>query len=304
MDVAAGLRGSPSSTGGAGARWLTGLPSLLAGVSERWHLTVEDGEPVRHGAHAAVVPVRRGGERMALRLAPPEPGVVAALEAWGGDGAVRLVAADEGRGALLLERLDPAWSLLDLAPVEAARVAGRLVRRLAVRPPPGLPTTAGQARAVAAQCRDVPDASIPGAWWDEAARCAGELARGRGEPVLVHADLTPENVLHRPGGGFVAVDPRPVAGDPERSVAEFLLRSVDGCPGAGELREVFAAFVTAGDLDPGRARRWLVARTVQYWVWALGVGLTEDPVRCRRLLAEFSPAQPGGGPTGASTVGP
>ena len=304
MDVAAGLLGSPLFAGGAGARWLSGLPSLLSGVSERWHLTVEDGEPVRHGAHAVVVPVRRGGERMALRLAPPEPGVVAALEAWGGDGAVRLVAADEDRGALLLERLDPARSLLDLPPVEAARVVGRLVRRLAVRPPPGLPTTSGQARAIATECRGAPDESIPGVWRDEAARCAGELARGYGEPVLVHADLTPENVLHRPGGGFVAVDPRPVAGDPERSLPEFLLRSVDGCPGEGELPEVFAAFVTAGDLDPGRARRWLVARTVQYWAWALGAGLTEDPVRCRRLLTEFAQAQPGGGPTGAPTVGP
>lgn len=67
---------------------------------------------------------------------------------------------------------------------------------------------------------------------------------------------------------------------------------------------MFDAFVTAGDLDPGRARRWLVARTVQYWAWALGAGLTEDPVRCRRLLAEFSQAQPGGGPTGAPTVVP
>jgi hypothetical protein len=33
-----------------------------------------------------------------------------------------------------------------------------------------------------------------------------------------------------------------------------------------------------------RARDWVVWRTVDYWLWGLSAGLTEDPVRCARLV--------------------
>jgi streptomycin 6-kinase len=41
-------------------------------------------------------------------------------------------------------------------------------------------------------------------------------------------------------------------------------------------------------LDRDRARDWVVYRTVDYWLWGLSVGLTEDPVRCARLLDALS----------------
>lgn len=32
-----------------------------------------------------------------------------------------------------------------------------------------------------------------------------------------------------------------------------------------------------------RARDWVLFRTVDYWLWGLRAGLTEDPRRCHRL---------------------
>ncbi|HEY3511998.1 MAG TPA: kinase, partial [Kribbella sp.] len=46
----------------------------------------------------------------------------------------------------------------------------------------------------------------------------------------------------------------------------------------------FDIAVTEAALDRDRARDWVLWRTVDYWLWGLGAGLTEDPVRCARLV--------------------
>jgi streptomycin 6-kinase len=59
-----------------------------------------------------------------------------ALRLFNGDGAVRLL-RDDGRGALLLERLDPDRSLWRLPEMEADEIAAGILRRVWRPPPPG-----------------------------------------------------------------------------------------------------------------------------------------------------------------------
>ena len=40
-------------------------------------------------------------------------------------------------------------------------------------------------------------------------------------------------------------------------------------------------------LEPARAHDWIRFRTIDYWLWGLGYGLTEDPIRCARLARIF-----------------
>jgi streptomycin 6-kinase len=40
----------------------------------------------------------------------------------------------------------------------------------------------------------------------------------------------------------------------------------------------------ASGINPAHARRWILFRTASYWLWGLAHGLTEDPVRCDRLI--------------------
>jgi len=42
--------------------------------------------------------------------------------------------------------------------------------------------------------------------------------------------------------------------------------------------------VREADVDRGRARDWVVFRAIDYWLWGLHAGLTEDPQRCERLV--------------------
>ncbi len=120
--------------------------------------------------------------------------------------------------------------------------------------------------------------------WAEAAVDAARQLAGSTASALVHSDLHWGNVLSGEREPWLAIDPKPARGDPERSVAELLWTRADEIPDATGLRTLLAAIVDAGQLEPDRARAWVVARTVDYWQWAVGVGLTDDPRRCARVL--------------------
>ncbi|WP_380171879.1 aminoglycoside phosphotransferase family protein [Kineococcus sp. DHX-1] len=290
--VPAGLRESAALTGADALSWLDGLPDLVVASCARWSLDLDEGVPA-HGAHALVLPVRRDGRACVLKLShrgDDVRGEVTALRTWAGRGAVRLLDADVEGDVLLLERLDTSRSLSDCPPEEVSRAVGRLLRELAVPARDGTPTTAAEAEQIA---RTVGDRQrrlgnpLPERWVT-ASRHAAELLSTRAVvPTLVHADLTPDNVLRRPGAGWVVVDPKALAGPPERSLPELLWRLVDH-PAGRDLPALLRSICAAGDLDEELAREWVVARTVDYWSWAVDVGLTTDPLRCRAVLAALA----------------
>ena len=82
-----------------------------------------------HGHGALVVPVLTAdGAPAVLKLPFPHPEAVSeapALQLWAGRGAVRLLDRDPAGSALLLERLDPDKTLLDVPVEEAVQVWGR-----------------------------------------------------------------------------------------------------------------------------------------------------------------------------------
>ena len=133
-----------------------------------------------------------------------------ALALWGGHGAVRLLAADAGSCALLLERLDACRSLLDVPLDTAVTVWGGVVRQLSVVPddrPEWL-----EIDHVAARAEQWSD-EFPEAWEQlgrpfprwlleaalEVCQTRGAVGRRSGKDVLVHADLHYLNILARPG---------------------------------------------------------------------------------------------------------
>src|SRR5262249_49100451 len=128
--------------GDDGARWLADLPATVAAVARHWDLTV--GAPFELSFHYVAAVTCGDGTPAVLKLGVPTGGSLAeeapALAAFGGRGAVRLLRADLGRGALLLERVSPGWRLRDLVPhqdAEATSAAVAVMRRLHVPPPPG-----------------------------------------------------------------------------------------------------------------------------------------------------------------------
>jgi streptomycin 6-kinase len=81
---------------------------------------------------------------------------------------------------------------------------------------------------------------------------------------------------------WLTVDPVLYRGDIEFDLARVLWTRLDEMP---EIPPYFEIAVHEAGLDMDRARHWVVYRTVDYWLWGLSVGLTTDPVRCRRLVS-------------------
>jgi streptomycin 6-kinase len=266
-----------------GAAWLDGLPRAVERQCGVWGLVV--GGEVAYGSNAIVVPVVRGGEEFALRMNPPGPEVeeqVRALRWWDGRGMVLLYDADLDAGAMLLERLST--PLTTRAVAEAVAVLGQLMRRLAVPAPEDAPST-GQivARRSAELEREWERLGRP---FDIGIlRTALDVAPALTETtaeLAVNGDLHSDQVLEGTREDWLTVDPVLLRGDIAYDLGRVLWTRLD------EMNDIEAHFdiaVREAALDRDRARDWVVYRAVDYWLWGLSAGLTEDPVRCARLVS-------------------
>lgn len=273
--------------GEAGRQWLAELPALVAELCRRWELTLDG--PTMHGYLGVVVPVLRGAEACVLKVSwrdESNSDEALALAAWQGAGAVRLLAVEPALPAMLLERLDHRLPLAKLAIDEALIVAGRLLRRLAI------PTTA-TFRTLSTMSAEIAH-SLP-ARWEQVGRPMSRTVLDRGCELalhhgpaaanrLVHYDLHYDNILAGQREPWLAVDPKVVIGDPEFGIAQLFMNRLEEIERSGGLDRHFALLCEAAALDLTLARAWTLVRTVDYWLWGLSVGLTEDPKRCARIV--------------------
>lgn len=266
-----------------GAEWLDGLPRAVERQCGAWGLVA--GGEVAYGSNAIVVPVVRGGEEFVLRMNPPGPEVeeqVRALRWWDGRGMVLLYDADPDAGAMLLERLS---TPLTTRPIdEAVAVLGQLMRRLAVPAPDDAPSTAQiVARRSAELEREWERLGRP---FDVGVlRTALDVAPALTETtseLAVNGDLHSDQVLAGTREDWLTVDPVLLRGDIAYDLGRVLWTRLDEMT---DIEVHFDIAVREAALDRDRARDWVIYRTVDYWLWGLSAGLTEDPVRCARLVS-------------------
>jgi streptomycin 6-kinase len=275
FDVPAGLR-AQAGLGADWAAWLDGLSRLVAEVADDWELTF-DGEPT-HGYCALVVPVRTvSGRPAVLKVGFPDDESEhehLALQHWHGNGAVSLLRADPRRYALLLERLHPE-DLTALGDVEACEVVAGLYRRLHVPAPPQLRTLTSYVERWGADLAALPrDAPVPRRLVEQALSLGRDLvADPASNGTMIHADLHYENVLAADREPWLAIDPKPVSGDPHYEVAPLLWNRWDEVLGSGDVRTAvrrrFHTVVDTAGLDEDRARDWVVVREVHNAMWTI-----------------------------------
>jgi streptomycin 6-kinase len=73
-------------------------------------------------------------------------------------------------------------------------------------------------------------------------------------------------------------------------VAELLWTRADELPSPQAITDLLDTVVENGQLDRAKAIAWGFVRSIDYWLWGLGIGLTSDPVRCQRIASALSPA--------------
>lgn len=234
-------------------------------VAAEWGL--ELGKPFALARYSYAAPA---GDDAVLKVTPPEDDEsdeeADALELWAGNGAVRLLRRDRERRALLLERARPGTDISGLDEEQATSVAVAVGLRLW--------------RPAAEPFRWIGD-WIP-RWLDEAEghelvpiarKLYASLEVGRS--TLVHGDFHHHNILDA-GGRYVAIDPKPMLGEPEYDIPSFLRNPILYRMRLDVTERRLAAFAAAG-LDEDRMRKWAVIRGAY-------LGADEDESEIVRVL--------------------
>lgn len=267
--------------------WLERVPDLVAECVEEWGLRL--GEPYEPGAAGYTVRVELPDDTAAvLKLIYPHREAEhegEALRVWDGDGAIRLLAYDEARWAMLIERCDPGTLLVKADPDLALDVLIGLLPRL--WKPVGEPF------------RPLADEAT---WWidylpteweragkpfepqilDGAIERLGALANSQGEQVLLHQDLHADNVLAAQREEWLVIDPKPLAGEREFAVAPIVRDPELGHSRRDVLYRLDRLTSELG-LDRDRARGWTIGQTI---AWSLDTSYLPKHVETVRWLLE------------------
>jgi streptomycin 6-kinase len=240
-------------------KWREALPDLVASCCKEWGLRV--GEQYAPGAAGYAVPAElHDGTRAVLKIGVPHREAeqeADALERWDGDGAVRLLARDDERWALLLERAEPG-TFLSESP-DALDVLIGLLPRL-WKSGEGFHTLEDETGHWVDEIeRDVKDRRLR----EAALHYIGELAPTQGEQVLVHQDLHGENVLAAQREPWLAIDPKPLSAEREYQAASIVRSNELGHSKRDVLYRLDRLTSELG-LDRERARGWTIAQTVAW----------------------------------------
>lgn len=271
--------------------WLAALPAAIEERLAVWDLRLDG--PVTHGSHALVIPVTRNGTPLVLRMNAPSEDVAAHVEAlrfWRGRGTVLLVDAEPSAGAMLLERLDMRRSALDLPSDEAMAVLGVMARRLAVPAPATVRSTADLARVRSAGLEaewERQGRPFDVAFLREGEKAAGALVRTSSH-LAVNGDSHSAQVLAGGREPWLTVDPILLRGDIAYDFARVLWTRLDDMPDRAAILDHLTVLADAASLDRDHVRDSVVFRAVDYWLWGLAAGLTEDPLRCHRLTTALT----------------
>ena len=213
--------------GRAGEDWLNRLPAVLAEIEERW--SARTGGPFDSSYHYVAPAVRADSTEVVLKLGVPNEDYgreVETLRICGGRGVVRLLQSDTVVGAMMLERLRPGTYLGDIPDKERAiSIAAGVMRRF-WRPAPGehpFPNVSeyeGGLKWLQLQLDGT--SPLPKPLVARAEAMLRELIEEGNEPVVLHGDLHPWNILSAEREPWLAIDPKGVVGDPAYVLGPFI----------------------------------------------------------------------------------
>ncbi|MFC4336933.1 aminoglycoside phosphotransferase family protein [Salininema proteolyticum] len=264
--------------------WLARLPNLISHAAHRFNLHFL--EPFHKGSCSWVGRARRSdGTTVVVKIGWPHPEMLTepeALRLWSGGPAVEVIDEDWPNNILVLEDVRPGNSLADHDdPVEALRAGLKVLGGLWAAEVPdstsveGLPLVAMNQAAGA-------EKHLPRAPGDfdrdlllEGLESLRTLSGDAESSVLLHGDFNPGNVLRHGAQDWVAIDPKPLLGDPAYDLGPLWTQVSDDPDDLPGLLEIAAE--TTG-LDARRIAGWALARHAESVLTCLGEG-DEDGAR-------------------------
>jgi streptomycin 6-kinase len=261
--------------------WLAAVPDLISSVTGRWDLHVT-AVANRIDAFGMSIPARRESDRVTLRIAYPDAFLAdetVALGAWDGAGAVRVLEEDD-RGAQLRSSPTPGTALsLERNEMRALRMVADALRQLWIAPPDGMQTLAAEVRTWGSSMPERFE-SVHQPFDEQLMRDAEVMFRSFGpsqmDAVLLHGDVRLDTFL-LDGERAVAIDPKPLAGEPAFDVAALLRDGPaelvrDPAAGRQRLQGRLEQLTDLLDVRASRVRGWAFAVAIDTGLFAYETG--------------------------------
>jgi len=246
------------------------IPARLVRCEQEWSLTVQS--PFAEASYNYVAPaIRADGTAAVVKLGLPARELrceIDALRLFDGRGSVRLLDADPEEGRLLLEHLKPGTPLSRLEDERhAIPIAVQVMRQLWRPVPPvhNFPSIAEWAAGLGKLRQRFSGGAgpLPVRLVEEAETLFSELIPSITQPVLLHGDLHPGNILAAERQPWLAVDPKGVVGEPACEVWPLL-----ASPGK-PLERLVDQLADELSLDRKRIRDWGLAQGVLAAWWCI-----------------------------------
>ena len=264
--------------GAKGERWLEDLPGAIAVIADKWSLEIDEPFPNLSFNFVAPCSVPGGGKYVLKVGVPEEESPILferkALEAFAGEGAVKLIKYDESLCAMLIERAVEGKTLSDVCGADyekAVKIAVAVMKRLPRNPPDKTifinleKWTSGLNKAV--KMGFEPDKVA------EAQKYFTELAEPFEKKILLHGDVHFDNILSARRESFLLIDPKGAVGEIGYEIAVFLNDLAGWTKHLANQKQILSAavenFSQSFAVSSENLRKWAFAFAVLSGWWML-----------------------------------
>lgn len=263
--------------GTAGGDWLQTLESRVTNIASSWGLNLQ--EPVTNLSYNYVIHViDQNNDQYILKMGLAGfdfENEIRTLQLYNGEGCAKLVKADAEQGAMLLEKLQPGTMLCTETDEEGVIQNFCHVWKQIRRPLPvegDFPTVLSWATAFAKYKSnyEANDGPLPNEWVEMAAGYLHEIQQTSMKSELLHGDLHHENILFSTDRGWLAIDPKGVAGSPYLDVVSFMINHLFTKPDPEALLKLRVDLISELlQLDREKLLRAAVSMSTLYACWGI-----------------------------------
>lgn len=259
--------------GKAGEVWLADLPTLIGAVCEKQNLKFISVIPNLSYHFVGLVELKETQEFAILKMAPNDE--VIANEAKCLDcfsqGMVKIYTYDEEYFAIIMEKLEPGYSLKKFVvngeDDEATRIIARTIRELQWHQTPKY-----SLKHVSDLMSDlaVLDNHIDKKILSKAKSLFTALTHDKSNDVILHGDLHHDNILAQ-GEHWKAIDPHGYIGDPVFEVSAMIVNPFDAYPTHKPLKKIIERRIKILSeelpFDVKKIQAWMFCKTVLSVAW-------------------------------------
>lgn len=271
-------------TGCRGEAWLDNLPNLTRMLAAKWELNDCQPIPIGEMNYHHVFKAYQGKTPVMVKIGLDAQGLkteVLALEAYDGQGCVKLLAHDFELGALLLQQATPGTPLVTLFPEkdsDAVKITALVIEKLHGTLPSdktAFPTVKDWLSAF-----DNPNAAeLP--MLHKAKTLAKQLLKTSEKSVLLHGDLHHDNILYNGASQWLAIDPKGVLGEPAFEVGAFIRNPISKILTESNLisflEKRITCFAKYLNLEPWRLRDWSFVQCILAACWNIEDNIDPAP---------------------------